>query len=475
MKSRQREKKEASPAAPPPATVSLAQLHRSVRVPQNSAGFLRTYLAFVGPAVLVSVGYMDPGNWSTDLQGGAQFHYSLLWIVALSSFMAIILQVCAARLGVVTGRDLAQLCAERYPRFLRIANWLGAEVAIAACDLAEALGSAVALSLLFHFPIFWSLLITAFDVVLLLSLRGLGMRMIEALIALLVATMGVCYFLEIFVLPAVRPDLLPMGQAIVAPQIGRMLVNKDMLVLAIAMIGATVMPHNLYLHSALVQSRQFQADDASIRRVIRYNTIDSAVSLAIAFLVNAAILVLAAMVFFHRPGAHTVHGRWLPFNADTDWIRAAYLTLTPLLGAAAASLLFAIALLASGQSSTITGTLAGQVVMEGFMQWRIRPWVRRLITRLAAVLPVLLIVGLHRGPTNINAMLNLSQVVLALQLPLAMIPLMVFTCSRKIMGPYVNGWFLRPVGWGCCVVITLLGIYSLPAAMQSAWATILGH
>jgi manganese transport protein len=453
---------------PVPGHLSLEGMHNSVPVPPNSAGFFKKYRAFVGPALLVSVGYMDPGNWGTDLQAGAQFKYGLLWVVLAASLMAIFLQVCAARLGIGAGKDLAQACRDYYPRWTRVPNWLMCEVAIGACDLAEVLGSAVALNLLFHIPIFWAVLITATDVLLLLALQRFGMRTIEAVVLVLVATIGVCYFLELFVLPAVVPNFREMGAAIFHPGLAQM----GMKTVAIGIIGATVMPHNLYLHSALVQSRKLRQDDESKRSAIRFNTIDSAVALAIAFFVNAAILVLAAMVFFGH-SAITVSGTTYLFNNDTDWIRVAYLTLAPLLGTAAASLLFAVALLASGQSSTITGTLAGQVVMEGFMHWRVTPWVRRVVTRVLAILPAVIVIGL-RGSGSVNDLLVLSQVVLALQLPFAMFPLMHFTSRAKFMGKWKNGWFLLATGWACVVLITVMDVYGLPDAVHDAWKVVTG-
>jgi len=440
-----------------------------VAVPHHQAGFWEQWRAFVGPAILVSVGYMDPGNWGTDLQGGANFKYALLWVVALASLMAIFMQVMSARLGVVTGKDLAQCCRDWYPKWTRWPNWLMSEVAIGACDLAEVLGSAVALNLLFHIPLLWAVIITGLDVLLLLMLQRFGMRMIEAIVLLLVVTIAVCYFIEIFVLPQTQPDFLEMGRALIVPGLRQ----AGMAYVAIGIIGATVMPHNLYLHSALVQSRQLQKDEPSIRSAIRFNTIDSIVALAIAFFVNAAILVLAATVFFGKESVTLSGGQVVHFGADSDWIRVAYLTLAPLLGTAAASTLFAVALLASGQSSTITGTLAGQVVMEGFMRWRIQPWVRRLITRLLAILPAVFIIGL-RGEGSVTDLLTLSQVVLALQLPFAMLPLLHFTSSRKRMGAWKNGWFLLIGGWASAMLITAMDIYGLPASLKAAWHVIAG-
>jgi manganese transport protein len=412
---------------------------------------------------------MDPGNWGTDLAGGAQFKYGLLWVVGVASLMAIFMQVISARLGVVTGKDLAQCCRDWYPRWTRWPNWLFCELAIAACDLAEVLGSAVAINLMFHIPLFWAVIITGFDVLLLLALQGFGMRALEAVVLVLVATIGACYLIEIYVLPATRPGFLEMGRALVHPSLSQ----AGMTFVAIGMIGATVMPHNLYLHSALVQSRKLQQDRASIRRAILFNTIDSTTALTIAFFVNAAILVLAALVFYGKTSVTVAGGQVVTFTPDSDWIRIAYLTLAPLLGTSLASTLFVVALLASGQSSTITGTLAGQVVMEGFMHWRIKPWLRRLVTRVLAIIPAVLIIGL-RGDSSINDLLTLSQVVLALQLPFAMFPLLQFTSSRKRMGEWKLGWLLLIAGWGSAVLITLMDLYGLPDSLKSAWRVIVG-
>jgi manganese transport protein len=448
---------------------SLENVHSSIEVPHHQASFWQQWKAFVGPAILVSVGYMDPGNWGTDLQGGAQFKYALLWVVGLASLMAIFMQVTSARLGVVTGKDLAQCCRDWYPRWTRWPNWLMSEVAIGACDLAEVLGSAVALNLLFHIPLLWAVIITGLDVLLLLGLQRFGMRTIEAVILLLVLTIAACYFIEIFVLPQTKPSFLELGHAFLIPALRK----PGMLYIAIGIIGATVMPHNLYLHSALVQSRRLQKDDSSIRRALQFNTIDSTVALTVAFFVNAAIMVLAATVFFGKTGILVPGGEFITFGPASDWIRVAYLTLAPLLGAAAASTLFAVALLAAGQSSTITGTLAGQVVMEGFMHWRIKPWVRRLITRTLAILPAVLIIGL-RGDSSVTDLLTLSQVVLALQLPFAMFPLLHFTSSHKRMGKWKNGAFLLAAGWASAILITFMDIYGLPESLKTAWQLISG-
>lgn len=448
---------------------SLENVHGSIEVPHHQAGFWQQWKAFVGPAILVSVGYMDPGNWGTDLQGGAQFKYGLLWVVGLASLMAIFMQVISARLGVVTGRDLAQCCRDWAPRWTRWPNWLMSEIAIGACDLAEVLGSAVALNLLFHIPLLWAVIITGLDVLLLLGLQRFGMRTIEAIVLLLVATIGACYFIEIFVLPQTRPGFLELGHAFLLPHVRQ----SGMIYIAIGIVGATVMPHNLYLHSALVQSRRLQKDDSSIRRALQFNTLDSTVALTVAFFVNAAIMVLAATVFFGKSGITVPGGRFIAFSPESDWIRVAYLTLAPLLGATAASTLFAVALLAAGQSSTITGTLAGQVVMEGFMHWRIKPWVRRLITRSLAILPAVLIIGL-RGDNSVTDLLTLSQVVLALQLPFAMFPLLHFTSSQKRMGKWKNGFFLLAAGWASAILISFMDIYGLPDSLKTAWLLISG-
>ncbi|HEX2971383.1 MAG TPA: Nramp family divalent metal transporter, partial [Tepidisphaeraceae bacterium] len=331
--------------------------------------------------------------------------------------------------------------------------------------LAEVLGAAIGFNLLFGIPLLVGVAITAADTVLLLFLQGLGIRTLEAFVLSLITVIGGCFFVEIVL---AKPSIGEMVTGL-APRIGR-----DSLYVAIGILGATVMPHNLYLHSALVQSRKLQADDESIHQAIRYNIVDSVVALTMAFLVNAAILVLAALVFFGKRSLWLPNGQLIDFHPDSDWIRIAYLTLAPLVGTGLASVLFAVALLASGQSSTITGTLAGQVVMEGFMEWRIRPWVRRMITRLLAVMPAILIVG-ARGDTGVTDLLNLSQAILAIQLPLAIIPLMHLTSSRKYMGKFVNGKFFMIAGWGSCLLITALDIYGLPDSIRTAWGVIVGQ
>ncbi|MFO0791134.1 MAG: Nramp family divalent metal transporter [Pirellulales bacterium] len=450
-----------------PVPVSLEGIHGSVPVPENATEFWRNWRAYVGPALLVSVGYMDPGNWGTDLAAGARFKYDLLWVVALASIMAIFLQILSARLGIVTGKDLAQACRDFYPSWARWPQWIFCELAIAACDLAEVLGSAVALNLLFRIPLFYAVLITAADVFLLLALQRFGIRTIEAVVLVLVATIGTCYFIELFMIPETTPSFIEMGQALLHPGLRQ----SGMAFIAIGIIGATVMPHNLYLHSALVQSRKLQKNARSIRGAIFYNTIDTTIALFIAFLINASILVLAAMTFYGKTSVVVADGETVHFAADSDWIRVAFLTLAPLLNTMAASILFAVALLASGQSSTITGTLAGQVVMEGFMHWRLSPWIRRLITRGLAILPAVFIIGV-RGEGSVNDLLTLSQVVLAMQLPFAMFPLLHFTSSRSRMGEWRSGPILLVVGWASAFLITVMDLYGLPDSLRAAWGII---
>ena len=417
---------------------------------------------------------MDPGNWATDLQAGAQFKYTLLWVIGLSSLMAIFLQIIAARLGIVTRKDLAQCCREFLPAWTRWPNYLSCELAIAACDLAEVLGSAVALHLLFpSISLLVAVIITSFDVLVLLSLQRFGMRMIEAVVLVLVGTIGICYYIEIFVLPQTHPEFHEMARGLLAPDLVSFVHQKDLVYLAIGIIGATVMPHNLYLHSALVQTRQIRGDRLSVKQAVRYNTIDTTVALTTAFFVNAAILVLAAVVFYGHRDVALPSGQVIAFTPDSDWIQIAYVTLAPLVGKIAASVLFAVALLASGQSSTITGTLAGQVVIEGFMNWRIPPWIRRLITRLCAILPAVVLIAL-KGDRSMTELLTLSQVVLAIQLPLAMVPLLCFAGSRKYMGDGRIGPFLLYAGWASCILITSLDIFGLPDAFHDAIAIFRG-
>ena len=449
---------------------SLPEVRGSIAIPGEKAGFWKNWRAFSGPAILVSVGYMDPGNWATDLSAGADFRYGLLWVVALSSLMAIILQICAAKLGVVMGKDLVRVSRENFPAWTRIPNWISAELAIGACDLAEVLGSAVAIHLLSTtahnawpgFPqisILAGVIISAFDVMLLLALQGLGFRKIESLIFVLVATIAGCYGIELFWFGHAQREAVDIGTALLTPGFPKDAAGSRIsaIFLAIGIIGATVMPHNLYLHSALVQTRKLQRDPPTVRRAIRYNAVDSIVALSLAFLVNAAIMVLAASTYYGKTGLTLADG---VTPIGNDWIQGAFHTLKDLLGVSGASILFAVALLASGQASTVTGTLAGQVVMEGFMSWTVRPWIRRMITRLLAIIPAILVIGLAGGD-RVTTLINISQFILGLQLPLAMIPLMYFTSRRRYMGHFVNGWVLSVSGWTTALLITTLDVYLL--------------
>ncbi len=416
--------------------LSLVDVHSSVPI-QNGSTFLRRLFTFSGPAFMVSVGYMDPGNWATDLAGGARFGYTLIWVILLSNLMAILLQTLSARLGIVTGRDLAQACRDHYPRAVVLALWILCEIAIAACDLAEVLGSAIGLHLLFGLPILWGVVITAFDVMLLLLLQSFGIRKMEAFILVLVATIGGCFALEMFIS---KP---PVGE-IITGFIPRGL-SGQALYIAIGIIGATVMPHNLYLHSALVQSRAVQRTDYGLRQATRFNLIDSVVALNAAFFVNAAILVLAAAAF-HTTG-----------HSDVAALETAHSLLAPLLGSTVAPIAFAIALLAAGQSSTITGTLAGQIVMEGFVQIRLRPWLRRLLTRSLAIIPAVCVI-VWKGDGAVDPLLVLSQVILSLQLSFAIVPLIHFTSDRRKMGDFATPKWAKVLAWIVAAVIISLNL-----------------
>jgi manganese transport protein len=426
---------------------SLPEVHRSVAVNQ-SGNWLRRFLSFAGPGYLVSVGYMDPGNWGTDLAGGAKYGYALIWVIMVSNLMAMLLQTLCARLGIVTGRDLAQACRDYYKKPVAIALWLLCEIAIIACDLAEVIGSAVALNLLFHIPMLWGVLITGFDVLLLLGAMGLGFRKLEAIVVSLVATVGLCFGIEILLS---RPDLHAVAAGFI-PTIP----NQDAFLISLGILGATVMPHNLYLHTALVQTRDSDQSTEGKRLSIKYNTIDTIVALGAAFFVNAAILVLAAAVF-HVQG-----------HQDVEELQDAFRLLSPLLGAPLASTLFAVALLASGQSSTITGTLAGQIVMEGFLHIRIKPWLRRLITRCLAIIPALILISMSGGKNTVQ-LLILSQVVLSMQLSFAIFPLMMFTSDRKRMGEFANSLPVKIIGYSVCTLIAGLNIYLLYETIGAFW------
>lgn len=445
---------------------SLSEVHRSVPIPQTGS-WIRRLLAFAGPAYLVSVGYMDPGNWATDLAGGARFGYQLLWVLLLSNLMAVLLQSLAARLGVVTGKDLAQACRDYYPRALTIPLWLLAEIAIIACDLAEVLGAAVGLKLLFGVPLLMGVSVMALDVLLLLALSRFGIRRLEAVIITLIATMGICFALEILLSKPHMAELLrgfvprdADGRVTIfarTPDGGLSILglHRDSLYIAIGILGATVMPHNIYLHSALVQTRVVGESREAKKQAATNNLIDSVVALNAAFFVNAAILIVASAAF-HSSG-----------HQGVATLEDAHSLLAPLLGTSLASVLFAVALLASGQASTITGTLAGQVVMEGFLRVRLQPWVRRLLSRSLAIIPAALVIGV-RGEGAVDALLVLSQVVLSLQLSFAIIPLITFTSQRSRMGEFANRpWVLI---LACVVAILILSLNGrLVAEVVGAW------
>jgi manganese transport protein len=426
----------------PHSIPSLPEVHRSIAVPVGGTSW-RRFLAFLGPGYLVSVGYMDPGNWATDIAGGSKFGYALLSVILISNLMAILLQSLCVRLGVATGRDLAQACRDYYSKPVSIALWVLCEIAIVACDLAELLGSALALNLLFGLPMAVGVCLTTLDVLLLLMLQNKGFRYTEAIVITLVATIAVCFGVQVWMS---SPDWTGVVSGL-APT-SQILTDASMLYIAMGILGATVMPHNLYLHSSIVQTRAWLTEVTDKRQAIKYATIDSSVALSLAFFVNAAILVVAAATF-HRAGQYEV--------AD---IRDAYLLLSPLLGIAGASTLFAVALLASGTASTLTATLAGQIVMEGFLRIRLPPWLRRLVTRLLALIPALVtIVWFGEGSTG--QLLVLSQVVLSLQLSFAVIPLVLFTSNAKLMGVFVNPRWLTAVAWVVGIVIAALNAWLL--------------
>ena len=417
-----------------PESRSLADVHASVGT--SHVSIWRRLLAFSGPAYLVSVGYMDPGNWATDLEGGARFGYQLLWVLVMSNAMAILLQTLSARLGIVRGLDLAQACRETYPRAVTVSLWALCEIAIVACDLAEVLGAAIGLNLLFGLPMLAGVLLTAGDTLLLLWLQRYGIRSMEAFVLGLIVVMGGCFFVEILLSK-------PVFAEVITGLIPR-LSGPESLYLAIGILGATVMPHNLYLHSALVQTRQIGSSEDSKRRACRFNLIDSVVALNAAMFVNAAILIVSAAVFFKR-------------GAVVTEIQQAHLLLSPLLGTGLASALFALALICSGQSSTLTGTLAGQIVMEGFLDIRMRPWLRRIVTRLMAIAPAALTIYFS-GSKGTLQLLILSQVVLSMQLPFAIVPLIHFTGDRRRMGVFANKAWVAALAWITVVVIVALNV-----------------
>ena len=420
---------------------SLAEVYRSV--PVAGRGWFRKMLAFAGPGYLVAVGYMDPGNWATSIAGGSAFGYTLLSVIMISNLMAILMQALAAKLGIATGRDLAQAVRDHYSRPAVIFHWVICEIAIAACDLAEVIGSAIALQLLFGLPLAVGVLLTGLDVLLVLLLQHRGFRLLEALVVSLIATMGVSFLFEIIIS---RPDLgASLRGFIPSPEIVR---HKDMLYIAIGILGATVMPHNLYLHSSIVQTRKYEETSAGKREAIRFAIFDSTFALMMALFINGAILVVAAAVFY-RTGHH-----------DVAEIQDAYRLLTPLLGVGGASVVFALALLASGQNSTLTGTLAGQITMEGFLDIRLRPWLRRLITRALAIAPAIVVVALY-GQEGTAKLIILSQVVLSMQLSFATFPLVKFTSERAKMGEFVNPPWLKWLAWGVAYFVAALNVWLL--------------
>ena len=429
-------------------TPSLAEVYRSV--PVHGRSWWRKLLAFAGPGYLVAVGYMDPGNWATDLAGGSGFGYALLSVILLSNLMAVLLQGLASKLGIVTGRDLAQACRDHYSPPAAITLWVMCELAIAACDLAEVIGSAIALNLLFHIPMVWGIVITAADVMIVLLLQHRGFRLLESMVVGLIAVVGGCFAFELFIS---HPDAAGVARGFIPdPAILR---DPTMLYIAIGILGATVMPHNLYLHSSIVQTRQYDATVAGKREAVRYAFIDSTIALSFALFINAAILIVAAATF-HTTG-----------NTGVAEIQDAHRLLTPLLGVAGASTVFALALLASGQNSTLTGTLAGQIVMEGFLEIRLQPWVRRLITRAIAIVPAVIVAALY-GESGTAQLLVLSQVVLSLQLSFAVFPLVRFTSDKMKMGEFVNSRALTALAYTVAVVIAALNGWLLVQVARAA-------
>ncbi|MBI1273927.1 MAG: Mn(2+) uptake NRAMP transporter MntH [Alphaproteobacteria bacterium] len=419
------------------ATPSLPEVYGTIDVPKGASTW-RKMVAFAGPGYLIAVGYMDPGNWATDIAGGSAFGYTLLSVVLLSNLMAILLQSLCAKLGIVTGRDLAQACRDHYPKPVALALWALCEIAIIACDLAEVIGTAIALSLLFGIPLLIGVCLTVLDVFLILLLQKRGFRYLEAIVVSLIIVIGFCFAYNIALaqpeLGAVMAGFIPSTEVVT---------NPAMLYIAMGILGATVMPHNLYLHSSIVQTRRIERDHGSIREAIRFATIDSTIALMLALFINAGILIVAA-ASFHTAGM-----------TEVAEIQHAYYLLAPLLGTTSASILFGIALLASGQNSTLTATMAGQIVMEGFLSLRLPPWIRRLLTRLIAIIPAVIVTALY-GESGTAQLLILSQVVLSLQLPFAVIPLVLFTSDRNKMGPYRNAWWVSALAWLTAIAIVAL-------------------
>ncbi|MFL5565386.1 MAG: Nramp family divalent metal transporter [Gemmatimonadaceae bacterium] len=447
LKSARKPEPFAPPAPAPPGwrrartTPSLVEVYRTIPV-SGKGGLWRKLLAFAGPGYLVAVGYMDPGNWATDLAGGAQFGYTLLTVILASNLMAILLQGLASKLGIVTGRDLAQACRDHYSKPVGFMLWVGCEIAIAACDLAEVIGTAIALNLIFGIPIAYGVIITSLDVLIVLYLQNKGFRLLEALVITLIATVGICFLFEIILaqppIGAVMRGFLPTADVVR---------NPAMLYIAVGILGATVMPHNLYLHSSIVQTRQYDESSQGKHEAVRFAFIDSTIALSFALFINSAILIIAAATF-HTSG-----------HAEVGEIQDAYKLLTPLLGAGA-STVFALALLASGQNSTLTGTLAGQIVMEGFLNIRLRPWLRRLLTRAIAIIPAAIVAILY-GESGTAKLLVLSQVVLSMQLSFAVFPLVTFTSDKVKMGEFVNPVWLKVLAYAVAFVIASLNIWLL--------------
>ena len=435
------------PTAPTPIStpkrLSLPEVNATVSVSQSPV-YWRRLAGFLGPGFLIAVGYMDPGNWATDIAGGARYGYTLLFVIMLSNLMAILLQSLSLKLGIATERDLAQMCHEEYGKRVSVVLWIMAEIAIAACDMAEVIGSAIALNLLFHIPLFYGVLITGLDVMVILLLQKWGFRYIEALVIALIGTIVVMFGIQVVLS---RPDHLSALASLFIPS-PQIVTNPGMLYIAIGILGATVMPHNLYLHSSIVQSRNYPRTPKGKREAIHLANIDSALALTLALFVNAGILIVAAAVF-HRSG-----------HFEVAAIEDAYKLLSPLVGAWFASTLFAVALLASGQNSSITGTLAGQIVMEGFIHLSVSPWLRRLITRLLAIVPTIIVVAIN-GSAGTEKLLILSQVILSLQLSFAVVPLVVFTGRRALMGEFVNARVLQALAWVTAVLIAGLNIWLL--------------
>ncbi len=422
-------------------TPSLSEVYRTI--PVSGATWFRKLLAFAGPGYLVAVGYMDPGNWATDLAGGSKYGYTLLSVILMSNLMAILLQGLSSKLGIVTGRDLAQACRDHYSRPVSFVLWVLCEIAIAACDLAEVIGTAIALNLLFGIPLTWGIIITALDVMIILFLQQKGFRILEAIVITLIATVGACFLFEIIIS---RPDMVEVAKGFVPS--ASILSDQGKLYIAIGILGATVMPHNLYLHSSIVQTRRYDETYKGKKEAVKYAFIDSTIALSFALFINAAILIVAAATF-HTTG-----------NNEVAEIQDAYQLLTPLLGVGAASTMFAVALLASGQNSTLTGTLAGQIVMEGFLDIRLRPWLRRLITRAIAIIPAV-IVSILYGESGTAKLLILSQVILSFQLSFAVIPLVMFTSDKVKMGSFANPAWLKGLAWIVTSVIVALNVWLL--------------